>query len=118
MASPKANSPQATTTLTESISAAGNFLTSSLEYINVRLYTCIAFFDIDLDHGTQLFGIKCDLLTRRTILPCLIVQLSVTLCIIRVQLWSSLIRSLLQDSVGVIQRVMALPPGVEPSCIY
>ena len=25
---------------------------------------------------------------------------------------------LLQDSVGVIQRVMALPPGVEPSCIY
>ena len=24
----------------------------------------------------------------------------------------------LQDSVGVIQRVMALPPGVEPSCIY
>ena len=25
---------------------------------------------------------------------------------------------LLQDSVGVIQRVMALPPSVEPSCIY
>ena len=32
--------------------------------------------------------------------------------------FDDLLDHILQDSVGVIQRVMALPPGVEPSCIY